>query len=426
MQLGSFHLVVAVLIAFGNFARAENWPEFRGPTGQGHAAARDLPIQWSNSQNVVWKQELPGEGWSSPVVHNGRIFLTAAVAAEGADAGRLSLRLFALNAESGKVMGSVEVFSQDSSTASKKHSKNSHASPTPLIDDERLFVHFGHHGVACLDLSGKIIWRNRELTYAPVHGNGGSPILTDEALVFSCDGAADPFVVALDRETGDLLWKTRRETDAAKTFSFSTPLLITVDGRQQVISPGSNCVCAYDPQSGREIWRVRYSGYSVIPRPVYGQGMIYISTGYDSPAIMAIRPDGQGDVTDTHVEWVVRKGAPNTPSLLLVGDELYMVSDRGVASCLDARTGEVHWQERIGGNYSASPVYADGKIYFQSEEGTGVVIQAGKQFRQLASNELGERTLASYAIADHAILIRTDKHLYRIEAPPGDIKVGSN
>jgi outer membrane protein assembly factor BamB len=295
------------------------------------------------------------------------------------------------------------------------HSKNSHASPTPLIADRRVYVHFGHQGTACLDLDGKVLWRSASLSYPPVHGSGGSPILAGDALVFSCDGASDPFVVALDKNTGNVLWKTARNTTAKKTFSFSTPLLITVNGRQQVISPGSGMVGAFDPKTGQEIWRVRYGeGYSVIPRPVFGQGLAFIATGFDQPMVMAIRPGGQGDVTETHVAWTLKKSAPNTPSLVLAGEKLYMVSDGGIASCVDAKTGRVHWQERIGGNYSASPIHAGGRIYFQNEEGTGVVVKASEEFQKLASNTLSERTLASYAVADEALFIRTDKHLYKV------------
>src|SRR6185437_5702085 len=232
------------------------------------------------------------------------------------------------------------------------HGKNSHASPTPLVRGERLFVHFGHQGTACLDLEGKVLWKNTSLHYAPVHGNGGSPILVDDSLVFSCDGGDKRFIVALNVVNGEVRWKTDRTIEASRKFSFSTPLLIVVDGKKQIISPGSNVVCAFDPATGHEIWRVRYDGYSVIPRPVYGQGLLFICTGYNTPSLLAIRPDGKGDVTDTHVVWKTRKAVPHTPSPLLVGEELYFVSDSGQASCLDARTGQVHWQERLGGNYS--------------------------------------------------------------------------
>ncbi len=403
-----------LLLAIG-LVRAEDWSQFRGPTGQGIAPEGHYPLEWSASKNVVWRKPIPGKGWSSPIVKDGFVYLTTAVSAEETNRREQSLRTLCLNANTGETIWDTEVFRQDGSQAPAIHSKNSHASPTPLTDGQRLYVHFGHQGTACLDLQGNLIWKNRSIHYQPVHGNGGTPILTENALVFSCDGYDQPFVIALDRSKGNVIWKTDRNSESFKKFSFSTPLLITINGKQEIISPGSGGVCAYDPATGREIWRVRYEGYSVIPRPVFGHGLVFVSSGFESPSLLAIRPDGRGDVTTSHVAWTLRKGAPLTPSPLLVDDELYLVSDSGIASCVDARTAKVHWQERIGGNYSASPLYADGKIYCQSEEGTGVVLKAGKRFQVLARNSIGERTLASYAVSDGAFFIRTENNLFRIQ-----------
>ncbi|MFO0872009.1 MAG: PQQ-binding-like beta-propeller repeat protein [Pirellulales bacterium] len=394
----------------------EEWSDFRGPGGQGHSAATGLPVEWSPTQNVVWKRPVPGLGWSSPVVSGGRIYLTSAVPVSP-DQPNLSLRTLAFDAATGDSLWDVEVFLQEGEKAPKIHGKNSHASPTVVVRGERLFVHFGHQGTACLNRQGEVLWRNRELSYAPVHGNGGTPALVDQLVVFSADGASDPFLAALDQSTGAVRWKTVRVSDAPKKFSFSTPLVIEVDGQRQIISPGSNSVGAFDPRTGHELWRVRYTGYSVIPRPVFAGGLLLIGTGYDSPTVMAIRPGGSGDVTDTHVAWTVKKGAPHTPSLLAVDDRLYMVSDRGVASCLELQTGQEVWQERLGGNYSASPLYAEGRIYFQSEEGVATVVRAGPSFELLAKNDLAERTLASYGVDGRALLIRTAGHLYRIAQP---------
>jgi outer membrane protein assembly factor BamB len=404
--------MVALILAVRG--AADDWPEFRGPTGQGIAAAGKLPIAWGTSKNIAWKQEIPGRGWSSPVVYQGRVYLTTSVPAPGGDQ---SLRALCLDADNGTILWDREIFHQDAATAPVIHGKNSHASPTPLIQGRRLYVHFGRQGTACLDLAGKVLWRNNELTYTPVHGNGGSPMLAGNLLLFSCDGGDQAFIAALDRATGRLRWKTERGVDAFKRFSFSTPLLIAVNGRQQIVSPASNAVYAYDPVSGEEIWRVRYDGYSVIPRPVYGQGLLFICTGYEAPSLLAIRPDGKGDVTESHVAWRTNRAVPHTPSPLLVGTELYLVSDSGVASCLDARTGRVHWTKRLGGSYSASPLYAGGKVYFQNEDGLGTVIEAGRHFQALARNDLEERALASYAAAGNALFIRTQNHLYRVQIP---------
>jgi outer membrane protein assembly factor BamB len=407
-------LIVALTLCVPSL-RAEDWPEFRGPTGQGLVRDGALPVKWGPDTNVVWKQDIPGNGWSSPVVSDGRIYLTTAVPVAESARGDQSLRALCLDAAKGTILWDKEVFLQDGSKAPAINGKNSHASPTPLVRGGRLYVHFGHQGTACLDLAGKIVWRSNRVKYDPVHGNGGSASLVDDALVFSADGASDPVVAALDRNNGNLLWKKERSVDFYKKFSFSTPLLITVKGERQIVSAGSGMVGAYEPRTGREIWRVEYDGYSVVPRPLFGQGLLFVSTGYNSPRVLAIRPDGKGDVTKTHVAWTLRKGAPHNPSPLLVGTELYLVSDFGIASCVDAKTGTVHWQQRIGGNYSASPIHAAGKVYFQSEEGTGIVVQAGKQFKQLAKNALGERSLASYAAVKGALFIRTAKHLYRFE-----------
>ena len=406
----SFRAAIAVFAALCGLALAEDWPEFRGPTGQGHAIGQKPPLEWGPTKNVVWKVAIPGAGWSSPVIASGRVYLTAAVA--GDDTADTSLRTLCLDADTGRTLWDVEVFRQVAADAPRIHTKNSHASPTPLVAGNRVFVHFGHQGTACLDTSGKIVWRNDKLKYPPVHGNGGSPILVDDLLVFSCDGASDPFVVALDAANGEVRWKTPRPGETVKKFAFSTPLLITVGGRRQIISPGAGSVGSFDPKTGNEIWRVQYDGYSVIPRPVYGHGLVFISTGYDSPEVLAIRPDGKGDVTETHVSWRQSRSAPNTPSMLLVGDELYFVSDRGIASCVDAKSGKSHWNERLGGAFSASPVFADGLLYFQTEEGTSVVVKAARTFEKLSQNVLQERTLASIAVASNRLFIRTDKHLY--------------
>jgi outer membrane protein assembly factor BamB len=396
--------------------RAGDWPQFRGPAGDGSSAESNLPIEWGPSKNIVWKQAIPGTGWSSPVIGNGRIYLTTAVPQAGTGAKDVSLRALCLEAGTGKTIWDTEVFGQEGKGAARIHGKNTHASPTPVLCDGRLFVHFGHQGTACLDLDGKVLWRNRSLTYKPVHGNGGSPICVDDLLVYSADGGDTRFVIALDARTGAVRWKTERTWASGSKFSFSTPVAITVQGRTQIVSAGSDAVAAYDPADGKEIWRVFYpGGYSVIPKPIFANGLVYVCTGYTFPGLLAIRPDGKGDVTDTHVAWKSKKSVPNTPSVLVVGNEIYQVSDGGMATCLDSATGSVLWQQRIGGHYSASPLFAAGRIYFQSEEGVGTVIKAGRKFEQIAKNDLEERSLASYAAADGALFIRTEHNLYRVQ-----------
>ena len=395
---------------------AEDWPQFRGPTGQGISTEKNLPTEWGPDKNVKWKASIPGLGWSSPVLVNGRIYLTTAVPVGEGDKPDQSLRAMCLDAKTGDIIWDEQVFLQDGETAPAIHGKNSHASPTPVVVKDKLFVHFGHMGTARLDLGGKPIWTNRDLAYKPVHGNGGSPIYHDGLLIFTADGASDPLVIALHAESGEVAWKYARPEVTSNRFAFATPLAIEVNGQTQIVAPGGGSVSGINAKDGTEIWRSYYGdGYSVIPRPVFAHGHVFVSSSYNNPIAFAIRPDGQGDVTKTHVAWETEKAAPHTPSMLAVGDELYMVADDGVAACYNAKTGKQNWQQRLPGKYSASPVFADGRIYFVNEEGKGTVIAPGKKFKQLGDNGFEEPTLASYAIANGAIFVRTKEHLYRIE-----------
>ncbi len=395
---------------------AEDWPEFRGPTKQGISTATGLPVEWSPTKNVAWKADLPGRAWSSPIVLGDRIFLTNAVGAKDSTDphDNFSLRVLALNAADGKVLWDTEVFRIEKAHTLGVHGKNSYASPTPVYEAGRIYAHFGHLGTACVDETGKVLWKTNELKYKPVHGNGGCPVIVDNILVFKVDAADSPFVAALDKQNGRVRWKSPRKSDAKKKFSFCTPLVIEVNGAKQIISPGSNVVSALNPKDGKEIWRVRYDGYSVVPRPVFGHGLVFLSTGFDQASALAIRPDGKGDVTDTHVAWKLDKGSPLTPSMLLIGEDLYMVSDQGIVSCVDAKSGTVHWQERVARPTSASPLYADGKIYIQDELGSGYVLKPGRTLELLAKNDLGDKSLASPAVWQDKLLIRTQSALWCI------------
>lgn len=412
-------LIIASLFSATSFlstaAQAGDWPEFRGPTAQGHSQRTDLPTRWSPTKNVRWKSPIPGEGWSSPIVLGQQIFLTLAVPNNQGERGR-SLGIVCLNAENGELVWKKKVFEQSHKDTDRIHGKNSHASPTPISDGKHIFIHFGTKGTACLTRDGDIVWKTRKLVYAPNHGSGSSPVLFNDLLIVNCDGADRQYVVGLDKVTGEIRWKTERpKSNNSKKFSFATALLIDVDGQKQLISPGPDSVVSYRPADGKAIWEVHYSGYSIVPRPVYGHGMIFMSTGFDRASLLAIRVDGQGDVTDSHVEWTGRREIPNTPSMILDGDALYYVSDKGVATCVDAKTGKEHWKKRLGGNYSASPLLAGGKIYFQSETGKTTIVAADTKYKLLAKNSLDEPTLASFAVLDSSLLIRTEGNLYRIE-----------
>ena len=401
------------------FISAKEWTKFRGPTGDGHVTAKSIPLKWSDTENVKWKVSVPGKGWSSPVISKGKIYLTSAVAEgdnqDAADVHR-ELRVICYDSSDGKELWDTKVFEQKP-LKRPIHHKNSHASPTPIIEDGKVYVHFGHMGSACLDLKGKILWKNNELKYDPLHGNGGTPIIVDNLFFYSADALTNPFVVALDKNTGKVLWKKQRsETDQSRKFSFSTPTLIRMGGRSQIISPASGAVFSYDSKTGEELWSVDYGGWSVIPKPGVYKNMIYVGTGYERAHILGIRVDekSKGNVTESHVEWEITKRAPNTPSFMIVDDLLYFISDGGIATCVEPLTGEIIWQERTAGPISASPVYFNGMIYFLDEQGKTTVIKAGRKFEIIAENKIKERTLASFGISEGAIYIRSEKSLFRI------------
>lgn len=400
-------LVFLTSVAMG----ASDWPEFRGPHGQGVARESNPPLNWSD-EGIRWRVAIPGAGWSSPVVMGGKVYLTSAVIGDGDE--RDELQAHCLSLASGETLWRSTVF--EFSAESTKHDKNTHASPTPVVTEDRLFVHFGPLGTACLDLSGRVIWRQDELNFPPVHGNGGSPALVGDHLVFHMDGKNDPAIVALDADTGAVSWKQERQTDASRKFSFSTPLLVKSSGREVIVSAASGAVFAYEPKTGAEAWRVNYGqGYSVVPRPVTGHGHVYVATGFGRPKVMAIRLGGQGDITASHVTWETSRSGPNTPSMLVYDDYLYFVSDGGIVSCVEALSGKPVWQERVKGNISSSPVIGGNRLYLGTEEGMLHVLATGSEFKQLGSHDFEERIFASPALVDDALILRTETHLYRIE-----------
>jgi outer membrane protein assembly factor BamB len=399
---------LAIALTLAASAHAQEWPQFRGPEGQGHSTDRNLPLDWSETKNIVWKSRVPGLGWSSPVVSGGRVWLTSATGDRD-----ISLRAIAYDVETGREAVNVEVFKVRSRR--EINPKNSWASPTPIVEGDRVYVHYGAEGTAALTTSGDIVWK-KQFPYESQHGAGGSPVLHGDLLIVNCDGSDAAFVVALEKQTGKVKWRRDRRYPADQAYS--TPLVIRVGDRDQLISVGAFRAAAYDPATGREIWRVSYAdGFSNVPRPVFAHGLVYIATGFQQPSLIAVRPDGTGDVTRTHVAWTLKRGAPLTPSPLVVGDELYLVNDGGIATCLDARSGEILWQMRLGGTYSASPTFAAGRIYLPAEEGVTTVIVPGRQFGRLATNPLDGALLASPAVSKGSIFIRSDSNLYRISAP---------
>lgn len=406
-------LIVAMTLPAGLAWAGENWPQFRGPDGNGRSDAMGLPLKWSETENVTWKTPIHDRGWSSPVVWGDQVWMTTAT-----EDGK---QLFAVcvGRHSGKIVHDVKVLEVDKPERIARI--NSYASPTPVIEAGRVYVHYGTYGTACLDTkTGEPLWARRDLNCDHHMGPGSSPILFGKLLIFHVDGMDVQYVVALDKTTGKTVWKTNRSIDYSRVLrfcrkAFCTPTVIESGGRLQMISPGAKAVMGYDPNTGEELWKIRYNGWSMVPRPLFGHGLAFIVTDYDFPELWAVRPDGRGDVTGSHVAWKIRRGMPAMPSLLLVGELLYMVNDDGVASCVEAKTGRIIWKERIGGNYSASPLYVEGRIYFFSRQPVATVIAPGREYKLLALNELDELMLASPAVAGKAFFLRTQHHLYRIE-----------
>lgn len=415
---------------------AVEWPEWRGPGGQGHAQGNRLPTRWGETLNVTWKTPIPGRGWSSPVIDGNQIWLTTAIETKAnpedvdrrlkANTGDQPLtilqsveyRAVCVDSRSGSVTHNILLLSERE--PQWVHRLNSYASPTPVIEPGRLYAYFGASGTACIDThTGDVVWTNTSLRIVHENGPGNSPILWHDRLIFHMDGSDHQYVAALDKRTGTLAWKTDRTGALNKNpqlqKSYATPIMVLVNGQEQLFSPGPDWLYGYNPATGRELWKLKYGnlGFSLSARPVTGHGMIYLSTGFMRPEMLAIRYDGG---KEPEIVWRYAKGVPTMASPLLVGDELYFVSDSGgMLTCLNAKTGAEHYRERLGGEHSAALLHADGKIHILSREGVTAVIRAGTSFQLIAKNELAGRIMASEAVADGALFIRTDTALYRLE-----------
>jgi len=421
-------------------AAGPEWPEWRGPGGQGHApAARDLPVTWSETENVAWKTPLSGRGWSSPVVTGSQIWMTTAIetavpedekkkrleavaANQPLDvSGPVSLRALCVDRDTGRLLHDVELMVV--SEPQPIHTLNSYASPTPVLDDGRLYCHFGDFGTACVDTrNGTLSWARRDQRLNHENGPGSTPVLWKNRLIFHCDGSDRQSIVALDTATGAVAWQTDRSgemrSDPQLKKAYGTPLVLPLGGRDVVVSPAADWLYGYDPATGRELWKMSYGalGFSIVPRPVQAHGLLYLSTSFTQPETLAVRL-GDGSAPP-EIVWRERKGAPSMPSPLVVGDELYLVTDKGVATCLDARTGGVAWTERLGGNFCSSPLFADGRIYVGNRDGDTFVIKPGRTHSLEATNRLDGQIMATPAAIGAAIYLRTDKALYRLEKRP--------
>ncbi|MFL2910328.1 MAG: PQQ-binding-like beta-propeller repeat protein [Limisphaerales bacterium] len=412
MKKKSFLLILSALIPC--FMKAD-WPQFRGPDGQGHSKSKNVPLEWSDEKNVKWKMAVPGKGFSSPVIFNQQIWMTSAE-----NEGK-SLHAICLDKTSGKLIHNIKVITTDD--AGPRHRLNGYASPTPVIDKEHVFVHFGPRGTACLNKKGEVIWKNTDLNYNVIQGGASSPILYNDVLFLTCDGIDFQFLVALEKQTGKVKWKQDRahleaaaQKRAIAKMSYSTPLIQSVEGITQLVCSGADHVASYNINDGKEIWWMPYNGFSIVGRPSYGNSLFYVvgSIRQDHFCIYAVQP-GKGQLKNNQIKWQYSKGVPHVSSPILVDTEVYFVHDGGVASCLNAITGELIWNERLGGNYDASPIRIQNRLYFLNREGKTTVLSTGKRFNKLATNQLKGTFKASPAVADGSLFLRSDTHLFRIE-----------
>ena len=428
-------LWLALLNGLSLCAEDTNWPQFRGPRGDGCSTSTGLPLHWSDQSGgsgIKWKTAIHGRAWSSPVIWGSQIWLMTAT-----ENGR-ELYVVCVERESGKILRDSKVF--DVAMPQFAHQFNTYASPTPVIEEGRLYATFGAPGTACLDThTGEVLWTRRDLECNHYRGAGSSPIVFQDLFIMNFDGSDHQFIIALDKKTGRTVWQKNRSVDykdldpdgrvqAEGDFrkGFATCQIASLDGRTTLLSQGSKAFYAYDLLTGEEFWRVEdRTSHSGATRPVLGHGLVFVPSGFSSGQLLAIRPGKKGEVLDVNaaeppptqlqVVWKTKRNVPKKPSLLLVGDLLFGIDDNGVATCWEAKTGHTFWNERIGGNYSAAPLAAEGHIYFFSEEGKTTVVAAEREFKKLAENQLGDGFMASPAVSGKALFLRTRTELYRIE-----------
>ncbi len=422
------------ILSFQNSSYAQNhWNQFRGPNGDGTTIATNLPTEFNETKNLRWKTPIHDKGYSSPIVWENQIWLTTA-RTDGTE-------LFAIcvDLESGDIIHDIKVF--DVENPQLEHPDiNSHASPTPIVEAGRVYVHYGTYGTACLDSeTGDILWERRNLNCDHRVRPASSPIIDGESIFLTFDGVDMQFIAALDKNTGDTIWLEHRnfDSDFGKVLkekgvkdiekvkkekandnrkSYATPTIITFQGKKQLISPAAEVTFSYDPKTGDELWRVRHVGWgwNVACRPIFANDLVYFTTGIEKQ-LLAVDPSGAGDVTDTHIVWSHRKGSPEIPSPLIIDNLLYMINEGGVVTCLDAKNGETVWKGRASGNYWASPLYADGKIYFFNMDGSVPVISVGRTFNLLTTNRFDTEFVASGAVAGNKLILRSLTHLYCFE-----------
>lgn len=419
---------------------AGDWPEYRGPGGQGHASG-PAPLNWSENQHVVWKTPLEGKGWSTPVVSDDQIWITTATTDQASAAeieerlatntgnqpldvvNNLTMRAICIDRTNGQIIHDLKLMTKQK--PEPVHELNSYASPSPIVDEGHVYFHFGPNGTACVEAdSGNILWVNqsKELIVKTENGAGSTPVLWNDLLITHFDGSDRQFIAALDTASGRVVWKTDRSGQMNENPQlkkcYGTPLLVTISGKLVVISPAADWLYAYDPATGKELWKLSYGdlGFSVVPRPVEKDGTVFVCTSFMRSRLLAVELEQDGSQVEPRIKWQYAKQVSQMPSPIVVEDLIYFVSDKGgVLTCLDADTGDLVWLERLGGNFSSSPLFADGKLYFCDREGITHVIQPGREFHLLAKNQLDGSIMASPVVVDGSMYLRTDNALYRIE-----------
>jgi len=438
-QMRKFASVLLVTLwSLSGLAAPPDWPEFRGPQGDGHAPGGSkpmgLPLHWSETNKVKWKTEIPHRGWSTPVVMANQVWVTSATE-DGHDFFAISV-----DSQTGKMRINEKVFHSDNpESLGNGASMNCYATPSPLIEPGRVYVHFGSFGTACLDTeTGKVLWKRDDLPCRHYRGPSSSLVSFRNLVILTMDGADLQYHVALDKTTGATVWKTARSVawndenvpgpmarDGDLRKAHSTPLIVSAAGKTQMLSAGAKAAYGYDPLTGRELWRVQYPDWSVAPRPIFDGSLAFIVTGLTKKEMWAVKTDGEGDVTDTAVVWKLKTHVGKYASPLLVDGLIYTAADESFITCLEAATGQVIWTERVGGKYAASPIYADGRLYFFDQEGTTTVLKPGRSLEVLATNTLANGFMASPAVIDEALILRTTLDLYRIEAAKNQLPVSS-
>ena len=416
---------ILLSIGYAEHSLKDQWPEFRGPNGNGIVVGeRGLPTTWSEEKNIAWKTKIDGKAWSSPVVWDDQIWITNS----SAD-GKL-MEGICINKKDGKIKYRLSLFKNET-VEPLGNNVNSYGSPSPVIEKDAVYIHFGSYGTTAIDTnSGKEIWKRRDLECRHFRGPGSSPIIFQDMLILTMDGVDFQYVIALDKKTGKTRWKTERSTewddvepdgkirgDGDLRKAYTTPTFLKISGKTIMISPGAKSCFAYNPINGKELWNITYSGYSNASRTVIYKDNAIINSGYGKPHLISVKidPSAAGDISGTHINWNIFKRVPKRSSPIIVGDQLYMTTDEGILTCIDAKTGESNWSDRMPGHYSASPIFADGKLYFFSEMGHCYVIAPGGDYNLISKNQLDSGFMASPAISGKAIYARSKTHLYRIE-----------